>query len=845
MPNCLETLSNGILNAIGSLGISTNSDYCRMLRTVAQAIKKHIFGKPVFYILLIAVIGFLAYSNTFNAPFQWDEDVFLRENPIIKNLNYFLEPSKARGLPFYDGFIIRYLGYLTFAVNYKLHGFAVQGYHIVNVCIHLINAALAYFFVLLTFRSPFLRDSRLSDKSKAIAFSISLLFAIHPIQTEAVTYVFQRLASLAALFYLLSIVSYAYSRLSAHKKNRYIFYALSILSAAAAMKTKENAFSLPFVIALYEFCFFGPSPGVPTSTHPRVGFFQRVLYLAPLLLTSCIVPLSLIRTMMGSGKHIHQVMAAVAVAGVGYPEMPRWPYLFTQFRVIITYLRLMFVPVNQNLIYDYPLYKSFFVPQVMLSFIFLSVLFILGIYLLKKTAKRTRTEGEGLRAEREDQTLSAKSSVFISQSSRLSPQSSVLSPEFRLIGFGILWFFMTLSVESSIIPLPTLIDEYRMYLPSVGFFTALCTALFLLAERIRFDRERRMLLQLCFVVIAVLFGMTYARNDVWSNKVAFWKDVTEKSPNSSQAWNNMGNAYIAVNQPDKALEALDRAVTLSPKSVLARHNKGEAYLLKKEYDYALENFAKANDLQKNSKSYTGIGIAYLEKGEPSLAEENLFKALAMNPHSEGPLYALAVCYGRNGKYNEAMQLFGKILRDFPYDSDAYRNRGEMFMARKEYAKAIADFTSAVRIDQKDIVAHYKCAVAYQYLGQYEFAIREYTRAIALYDKSPALYDGRGRSYYYEKNYVRSIGDYTKAIELNQAYAPTHVSRGLAYSALKESDHALADFNKALSLDSNLPVAYTERGKLYLMMGENSKALIDLRRGCALKDSDACSRLKMQ
>ncbi len=816
-----------------------------MLRKIAQTIKKNIPGNPVFHILLIAVIGFLAYSNTFNAPFQWDEDIFLRENPIIKNLTYFLEPSKAAGLTFYDGFIIRYLGYLTFAVNYKLHGFAVLGYHIVNVCIHLINAALIYFLVLLTFRSPFLRDSRLSEKSKAIAFSISLLFAIHPIQTEAVTYVFQRLASLAALFYLLSIVSYACWRLSAGKKSRYIFYALSILSSIAAMKTKENAFTLPFVITLYEFCFFSPYPRVSASPHPRVSFFQRLLYLAPLLLTSCIVPLTIIRTMMGSGKHLHQIMATVAVADVGYPEMPRWPYFFTQFRVIITYLRLMFVPVNQTLIYDYPLYKSFFNPQVMLSFICLSALFVLGVYLVKKTAKRTRTEGEGLRAKREDQNLSAKSSVLISQSSRLSPQSSGLSPEFRLIGFGILWYFMTLSVESSIIPLPTLIDEYRLYLPSAGFFIALCTALFVVAERIRFDRERRMLLQLCFVVIAVLFGMTYARNDVWSNKVAFWKDVTEKSPNSSQAWNNMGNAYIAVTQPDKALEALDRALILSPKSVLAWHNKGEAFLLKKEYEIALENFAKADALQKNSKTYTGMGIAYLEKGEPSLAMDNLFKALAMNPHSEGPLYALAVCYGRNGKYNEAMQLFGKILRDFPYDSDAYRNRGEMFMARKEYANAIADFASAVRIDQKDIVAHYKSAVAYNYLGQYDFAIREYTRAIALYDKSPALYDGRGLSFYSKKDYFRSIGDYTKAIELNPAYAPTYVSRGLAYSELKEFDHAFADFNKALSLDPNLAVAYTDRGKLYLRTGENSRALTDLRRGCALKDPDACARLKLK
>src|SRR5208337_1099050 len=129
--------------------------------------------KPIVHILLIAVIGLLAYSNTFHAPMQWDEDVFLRENPIIKNLDYFLGTLNAKGLPFYDGFTNRYVGYLTFAINYKLHGFSLPGYHIVNIFIHLANAALVYLFILVTFRTPYLRNSALSVKAKAIAFTAS------------------------------------------------------------------------------------------------------------------------------------------------------------------------------------------------------------------------------------------------------------------------------------------------------------------------------------------------------------------------------------------------------------------------------------------------------------------------------------------------------------------------------------------------------------------------------------------------------------------------------------------------------------------------------------------------
>ncbi|MGD0281727.1 MAG: tetratricopeptide repeat protein, partial [Dissulfurispiraceae bacterium] len=783
---------------------------------IMKSTNNNILNKTLVHILLIVVMGFLAYSNTFHAPMQWDEDIFLRENPIIKNLNYFIWPSSAKGLPFYDGFINRYVGYLTFAINYKLHGFDVTGYHIVNLFIHLINAVLVYLFILVTFRTPYLRDSPLSGKSKAIAFTASLLFVLHPIQTEAVTYIFQRFASLAALFCLLSIVLYAYSRMSVNTKLRYTSYALSIASVILSMKTKENSFTLPIIIALYEFCFFSPTPRVSASPYRRVSLSPRLLYLAPILLTLCIIPMTVIDT----GAPLRQLVYGLATAGVGYTDMPRWPYLFTQFRVIITYIRLLILPVNQNLIYDYPLCKSFFDPQVFLSFLSLAALLGLGVYLVTSDAEKSLL-------------------LCFAVSPRL-PISA--SPFLRLIGFGILWFFIALSVESSIIPLPTLIDEYRIYLPSVGFFVALCASLFMLAGRIRLARERRMMLQLVGLIIAVLFGLTYVRNSVWSDKIVFWKDVVEKSPKSAQAYNNLGNAYLNVHQPDKANEMFDRAISLLPDYVLAYHNRAEAFLQKKEYDKAIKAFTMANAIQKNSRTYAGLGHAYYEKGEYSLAINNLYKALLINPLSETALYGIAVCYAGTGKYDKAMQLFDKILHDDPYNSDVYRNRGELHLSHKEFLKAIADLTAAVTINPQDITARYTVAIAYHYSGQYDSAIREYSRAIALNDKSPVLYDGRGLSFYYKKDYSRAIEDFTKAIELNPKYPQTYSSRGLAWAELKEFDRAIADFNKALSLDHNLATAYTNRGTFYIKTGERAKAFKDFERGCSLKDPDACASL---
>jgi hypothetical protein len=128
-------------------------------------------SRPVLHYLLIVVIAILVYSNSFDSPFQWDESDFIVRNPIVRNLAYFWAPSQAKGIdPDYTMFLkTRYLGYLTFALNYQLHGFQVLGYHIFNVAVHILNAILVYLFMRLTFQTPFLTGSRLKEGSTLIA----------------------------------------------------------------------------------------------------------------------------------------------------------------------------------------------------------------------------------------------------------------------------------------------------------------------------------------------------------------------------------------------------------------------------------------------------------------------------------------------------------------------------------------------------------------------------------------------------------------------------------------------------------------------------------------------------
>ncbi|MBI4823370.1 MAG: hypothetical protein HY805_03955 [Nitrospirae bacterium] len=424
-------------------------------------------GKSFVHVILISVLGLLVYSNTFHAPFQWDEHTFIVDNPLIQDISYFLEPSKAEGFEYYSAFKSRYIGYLTFALNYRFHGTDVRGYHVFNITIHILNAMLVYFLVVLTFRTQFLSLRGTESRSNLIALFSALLFVSHPIQTEAVTYIFQRFVPLSAFFCLLSMVFYIKWRLSPSPnplprgegaRGRVLpllLYLTSLLSAVLAMKTKENAFTLPIVITLYEFLFFKGSLG------------KKILYLIPLLLTMLIIPL----TLVGIDKPVGEIIEAVdSVAGI---RAENWVYLYTEFRVIVTYIRLLFFPVNQNIYYDYPIYHSFLNLEVVLSFVFLLFIFAFAVYLIA--------------------------------SSRRSDK--------RLIGFGILWFFIALSVESSIISLPMVINEYRLYLPSVGVLIAIASAASLLVERLRHKKIRVPVFSFFGLIVLVLSLAGYARNE--------------------------------------------------------------------------------------------------------------------------------------------------------------------------------------------------------------------------------------------------------------------------------------------------------------------------------------------
>jgi len=507
-------------------------------------------------VVLICLVGVIAYSNSFDCSFHFDDTLNIEENVAIRNLS---------NVKAWWGFVpSRPIGYLSFALNYHFHKLDVGGYHLVNLTIHIVNALLVLWLVMLTMATPVMRDQPISRYKGAMALFAALLFISHPLATQSVTYIVQRLASLATLFYLLSLALYVRGRLGEGNKDTGVFFSYtgSILCAVLGMLIKEIVFTLPFALVLYEFSF------IKTDTW-KVDLKDRGIYI-PIIILGIFVALFF----LNFSFEIFNPIPPLLYQGYDYP-ITAWQYLLTQFSVILTYIRLFIRPVNQNLDYDYPISYSLFEWHTLFGLLSLAGIFVVGLLLFRR---------------------------------------------YRLIAFGIFWFFLTLSVESSIIPISqNVIFEHRTYLPGLGFFLVLTGVVFYFLS----DRYRRV--GLASLVLIALFNtvFTYERNNVWTSDYTLWADCLKKSPNKPRPLNNYGKALVDAGRASEALAYYDKAIKVNPYFYVAYYNRGNAYSALGNYNLAIGDFDRAIEINpKYAAAYNNRGIAYSVLGNYNQAIED-------------------------------------------------------------------------------------------------------------------------------------------------------------------------------------------------------------------------------
>ena len=591
----------------------------------------------------ILLLGFIIYSNSFNCSFHFDDNQNILNNVKIRdlwNVKAWWEYSPSRAI-----------GFLTFALNYHFSQYSVWSYHLVNLSIHLINSCLVWWLTLLIFSSPALRDHPLYRQKKMIAFFTALLFVSHPLATQSVTYIIQRVASMAAMFYLLSIALYMRARLNDVKHRvKYFLFAGSFLSAVAAMLTKENAFTLPFAVILAELFFFRTRKISVNFKDYRVLLLTAGLIIFILLLAYFKSAINVFNPIGPHNGHIYTITPV--------------NYLLTQFSVIVKYIQILFLPVNQMVDYDFPISNNFFEIRTLVSFLILLFLIICGVFLFKKQ---------------------------------------------RVVSFGIFWFFLTLLVESSIIPIADVIFEHRTYLPSFGFFLIFSSTIFLLFK----DKYKSVAVFILLIIAGWYSWLTYERNKVWKDDLSLWGDNVTKTPNLARPYCNRGIAYGELGLFDKSVEDYSRAIEINPNFPDAYYNRGVG-------------FGNLNQVDKAIVDYT--------------------KTVELDPSFEKAYYNRGNKYEYLKQWDKAISDYSKTIEIDPNFSSAYINRGIAYEFLKQWDNAISDCSRALEIDPNDNSAYYNRGLAYANIQQWDHAIADYTRALEIDPNFTKAYNSREIAY---------------------------------------------------------------------------------------------------
>ena len=558
----------------------------------------------ICYAVILIVTGICIYFNSLNVPFVLDDERNIVNNVNITDVYDFRAIADINThSKYFHTYASRFIGYLSFAINYHIHQLDVVGYHWVNIGIHILAALLIWWLIRMLLdldrRCKYLE---LSQQKDIFSFLCAMIFLVHPIQTQAVTYVVQRLTSLATLFYLSSVCFYLKGRCAniADQKS-FIYFVISIVSAVLGMFTKEIVFTLPLAILLIEYIF------IPKGR--RISWKSKMFISMFLLIIPATRSFDFMNTFYQSAS------------GQG---LNSYAYMITQFYVIVKYIGLLLIPYNQNLDHHIVLFNHFLDPTIIISFCILMALIAVAFYCRKKH---------------------------------------------KMIMFGILWFFLTLSVESSIIPLPDVMFEHRLYLPSIGFIVAVMYGM------CYFMKGRKIYLMGTMVLVVFSF-MTIQRNTVWNDPVVLWSDVIKKSPNKYRGYQSRAVEYFKLKQYNLMIEDANNSIRLNPKDYKSYSNLGVVYSEQGDYKKALEHHHKSISLKPdNATGYSNLGLLYLKQ---ELYDRSVFyfkKALLLDPSDFYTYNNMGFIYLKHGRYDEGIVFFKKGLLLNPNYVDFYTNLG--------------------------------------------------------------------------------------------------------------------------------------------------------------------------
>lgn len=625
-------------------------------------------------LMFLILIVFSIYSNTFHVPFLFDDDHNILSNPHIRMTELSLDSLTAAAM---KGHLKnRPVANISFALNYYLNGYHVPGYHLFNILAHIISGIFFYYFILITSRvypCP-------AFTHRAIPFFAAAIWMVHPIQTQSVTYIVQRMNSMSSMFYMIAMFLYAKARLRMLERqddqelkncNRisirypypvsvYLFFLGSLTAGILAVGTKEVAATLPLFLFLYEWFFFQDM---------RISWLKQNF-----LRFSGVLVLFLIVALLYLGENPFVKIETM----YNRRDFTLVQRLFTEFRVVIFYMGLLLFPhpSQLNLEHDFPLSRSLTDPITTLICLCMIILCL----------------------------------VF----------SLVTAKQNRLSSFCILWYFGNLVIESSVVGLE-IIFEHRLYLPSM----MICLLLVVLCYRyIGVNRFTTVFLCLLIVVFSV---WTYTRNKTWNNEITLLTDCIVKSPNKFRPHYNLGIALAEKGMTHEAVNHYQTALRIDPGKASLHTNLGLELFLQGKRDQAINHYREALRLQPDFVyAHIHLGAALLVEGKTDQAMKHCREAIRIKPNSAQAYNCLGNIYFAQANMEDAIVAYSKALKIDKQYVEAANNLGVTLIQTGRTGSAIRVLQTALKIqpDYKDARMNLERIIREQKKGTVKFPVTD-------------------------------------------------------------------------------------------------------------------------
>lgn len=708
----------------------------------------------IIYGLLISaftLLAFTIYGNILNSPFLFDDWIRISNNPHVRLKTLCLK-DLWQSISNEQSSANRPVSNLTFALNYYFHQYNTIGYHIVNIIIHIINSILLFYFLTLLFNECSIFFDRAiyrhenGPKEIFIPFFTSLIWMVHPLHTNSVTYIVQRMNSMTTLFYLLSFILFIKGRI-VHKKiaKRHksrsvallLFYLTALLAWIISLGCKQNTAMLPVFIILFEFYFY--------QNYKREWFisFRKIS-----LVTCCIIVfLGLLYVDFKPFDYLNQIRDFLSNQ---YTYTER---LLSETRVIIYYLSLIFYPNPERLTFDYDFPVSHSLTDPFTTLVALLTILVLILFSIHSAKKK------------------------------------------RILSFSIHWFFGNLLIESSFVPI-SIINEYRTYLPSM--LVALIFVILLMS----FIKSKQMATILLSLAAMTLATWTYQRNDVWKNEISILKDCVKKSPRKSRPHANLA-AYLLNSDIDAAEKHAQKAIESQISDVNVYLTMGQIYRKKNELEKAVNIYLTAIRHKPNDpRLYYELGITCMLM-HPNKTDVECYKlfqnALSIDSNFEAAQYALGKYFFDRGDTDKALLYLKKTVNINPFNASAFFLLGAIYERLHEDLAAEENYKKALQLDYEVAKTSNNLGVILLKNNRLNESEKNFLKALELEPDYPDVYNNLGLLMERKGKTQTAKAFYRKAISLKPDFIGAYNNLGILYFRMNQYDESINCFQKALEI----------------------------------------------